>query len=539
MIGDSLPYLGEFEDLWFALKPYRPIAFGTRLARITGRPKDAMLLSQLVYWTRRGRDVGGNGGWVHKTREHWFAETGLSREEQENARRRLRDRAFVTEWRGGRPACLHYRLDVRAMSTAVRANCRMVGPLPASIEAIRTDEGALQELLGPTVAFRRVFVDLTGNINAALLLSRMVQLQRREADHQATWFTQTGIEWQRTLGLNRVQQENARRRLVRQGLIRELTRPRTGKRVFTQVNAKELRQQLERLVSRVDVRNRLVTRRELIARSVRECAAAQMGALPSVTRGNSLAAPVNLPGVSHAGAWRNPPTQSRRPAREPDHELARAPGVPLLSERFVRYRWRQTYVSNARAYTRITYSTTTTMGSATAGVLTLVAHGARLVVVGVGRYAAMASSGAPDDISADELLWPAMLHPAERSLVAAHLERIPATERQLLLDEMAACHRHRPVRSPVAYIAGLVRRCMAGDFVPARAHLERATRERARVAEGAVIVPSDYDSRDSRPGGSHVSTPETARLHLAAIRAGLKQGRLGQTEAGHGGIGHA
>lgn len=270
MMQGSPPYLEDFEDLWFALKPYRPIAFGTRLARITGHPKDAMLLSQLVYWTRRGRDVGSNGGWVHKTREHWFAETGLSREEQENARRRLRDRNLVMEWRGGRPACLHYRLDVRAMSTAVRTSCRMVGPLPASIEAIRTDEGAMQELLGPTVAFRRVFVDLVGNVNAALLLSRMVQLQRREADQQATWFTQSGLEWQRSLGLNRVQQENARRRLVRQGLIRELTRPNTGKRVFTQINATELRHQLERLVSRIDVRDRLATRKALIARGARE-----------------------------------------------------------------------------------------------------------------------------------------------------------------------------------------------------------------------------------------------------------------------------
>ncbi|CAH2902170.1 MAG: hypothetical protein PCALPYG88_5685 [uncultured Paraburkholderia sp.] len=537
MIGDSLPYLGEFEDLWFALKPYRPIAFGTRLARITGRPKDAMLLSQLVYWTRRGRDVGGNGGWVHKTREHWFAETGLSREEQENARRRLRDRALVVEWRGGRPACLHYRLDVRAMSAAVRTSCRMVGPLPASIEAIRTDEVAVQELLGPTVAFRRVFVDLTGNVNAALLLSRMVQLQRREADHQATWFTQTGIEWQRTLGLNRAQQENARRRLVRQGLIRELTRPRTGKRVFTQVNATELRHQLERLVSRVDVRDRLATRRELIARSVRECTAALTDALPPVTPGNSLAATVNPQGARDAGAWRNPPTQSRQPSHEPGHESARAQGVPLLSERFARYRWRQTYISNARAYTRITYSTTTTMGSATTGGLTLVAHGARLVVVGVEKDTAVVASSAAADARADGLLWPAMLPPAERSLVGAHLQRIPAPERQVLLDEMAASHRHRPVQSPVAYIAGLVRRCLAGDFVPARAHLERAVRERAQVAEGAVIGPCDYDSPDSGPGRSHVSTPATARLHLAAIRAGLKRGRCGQ--AGHGGVGHA
>ncbi|SMG61283.1 hypothetical protein [Paraburkholderia susongensis] len=520
MTQGSLPYIEDFEDLWFALKPYRPIAFGTRLARITGHPKDAMLLSQLVYWTRRGRDVGGNGGWVHKTREHWFAETGLSREEQENARRRLRIRNLVMEWRGGRPACLHYRLDVKAMSTAVRANCRMVGPLPASIEAIRTDEGAMQELLGPTVAFRRVFVDLVGNVNAALLLSRMVQLQRREADHQSTWFTQTGIEWQRTLGLNRVQQENARQRLVRQGLIRELTRPRTGKRVFTQINATELRHQLERLASRVDVRDRLATRRELIARSARECAAPEAGTLPSVTPGNSSpAVAVNLPGASHVGAWRNPPTQSRQPGHTPGY----TPGTQLPSESLVRYRWRQTYVSNARAYRRITYSTTTTTG------LAFMSRGASLVVVGAERCAGVA----PGDARVDGLLWPAMLHAAERPLVATHLERVPVPDRQVLLDEMAACHRHRPVQSPVAYIAGLVRRSLAGDFVPVRAHLERAARERARADEGAVTSTFDHNSRDIGPGRSHVSTPETARLHLAAIRAGLRQGRFGQAGAGH------
>ncbi|AFT86020.1 hypothetical protein [Paraburkholderia phenoliruptrix] len=514
------PYLEDFEDLWFALKPYRPIAFGTRLARITGHPKDAMLLSQLVYWTRRGRDVGSNGGWVHKTREHWFAETGLSREEQENARRRLHDRNLVMEWRGGRPACLHYRLDVQAMSTAVRASCRMVGPLPVSIEAIRTDEGALQELLGPTVAFRRVFVDLVGNVNAALLLSRMVQLQRREADQQATWFTQSGLEWQRSLGLNRVQQENARRRLVRQGLIRELTRPNTGKRVFTQINATELRHQLERLVSRVDVRDRLATRKALIARSAREGNATR-GAEASiaVTPGNSPSGVMHIPGVGAPVAFGNPPTQSPQPGQES--------GMQLRSESLMRYRWRQTYGSNARAYTRITYSTTTTTAFASGS------GRACPVVVGTMRYADLAAG----DASGDGLVWPALLHAAERPLVATHLARVPVRDRQVLLDEMAACHRHRPVQSPVAYIAGLARRCLAGDFVPARAHLERAARERARADEGAVTARCDHhcdhDGSGSGPGRPRASTPETARLHLAAIRAGLKQGRFTQAGAGH------
>ena len=197
--------------------------------------------------------------------------------------------------------------------------------------------------------------------------------------------------------------------------------------------------------------------------------------------------------------------------------------MQLPSESLMRYRWRQTYGSNARAYTRITYSTTTTTGFAFGSGC------ACPVVVGPKRYADVAAG----DASGDGLVWPAMLHAAERPLVAAHLERVPVRDRQVLLDEMAACHRHRPVQSPVAYIAGLARRCLAGDFVPARAHLERAARERACADEGAVTASFDHDSSGSGPGRPHASTSETARLHLAAIRAGLKQGQFGQAGAGH------
>ena len=76
-------------------------------------------LSQLVYWTRRGRDVVARQGWIYKTREQWFEETGLSREEQENARRRLRRLNLAQEWRGGRPARLYFRIHTGTLSAAL------------------------------------------------------------------------------------------------------------------------------------------------------------------------------------------------------------------------------------------------------------------------------------------------------------------------------------------------------------------------------------------------------------------------------------
>ncbi|PTB17566.1 hypothetical protein C9I57_26830 [Trinickia symbiotica] len=512
MMPGSHPYIVEFEAMWVMLRPYRPIAFGTRLARITGHPKDAMLLSQLVYWTRRGRDVEANGGWVHKTREHWLLETGLSREEQENARRRLRNRKLLMEWRGGQPARLHYRLEVEAISDAVRLNCRLVGALPWSIEAIRSDEYAMQEMLGPTVAYRRIFVDLVGNVNAALLLSRMVQLQRREADRQCTWFTLTATEWQRTLGLNRRQLENARARLVRQGLIRELMRHRTGRRVFTQINAVEVKRQLERLVSGGDMRQRLATRKSLLAQCLNAEDERPVTAMPqAVTPGNSADISVPSCAARHppltcddSGAWPNSPTGSPRLDMIPCTAF-----LPLAG--LIHYRWRQTCVPDARVYRGITYRTTTTTGlmhSHSSG------NGIK-VVVGID----LKGSHLPDAESAG-LVWPAVVAQSERELVASHLACIPTADRQLLLDEMAASHRHQPVQLPVAYIASLVRRYLAGEFVPTRAHLERAARERAaRMQLAEATAMSERSNGDVE---SPVSTREAARSHLATIRDALR-----------------
>lgn len=507
----SSPYLAEFEEMWLALKPHRPIAFGTRLARITGHPKDAMLLSQLIYWTRRGRDVGQNGGWTHKTREHWFIETGLSREEQENARRRLRARNLVAEWRGGRPACLHYRVEVSAISTAIRANCRLVGRLPWSIETVREDEYAAQELLGPTVAFRRVFVDLVGNVNAALLLSRMVQLQRGEADRQCTWFTLTATEWQRTLGLNRRQLENAKNRLKGLGLIRELTRVRTGKRVYTQVNATALHAQMVALASRPATRDVLATRRNLLARRM---PVEDVGPLP-VTRSNRPSGDpsIHLPAVA---ASPNSPTRS----------LQLQSGVSRLlpSAGLILYRWRETYVPNARAYMRITYSITTTTGSVP------LSCPPPCVVVG----SCACRSGGIAASPGDALVWPERVHPDERQLIAEHLSRVPAAQRQVLLDEMAVAHRRQGVQLPVAYIGGLVRRYLAGAFVPAKAHLERAARERAAARADGAVTHVMHDAHDASEGerSTLVSTRETAHRHLAVIRERLR-GQIAQGGACH------
>jgi len=84
----------------------RPIAFNPAFKRITGSTVAALMLSQAWYWSKRTSD---NDGWFYKTIEEWEEETGLTRSEQETARKHLK-RFLEVDLRGV-PATLYYRLN--------------------------------------------------------------------------------------------------------------------------------------------------------------------------------------------------------------------------------------------------------------------------------------------------------------------------------------------------------------------------------------------------------------------------------------------
>lgn len=87
----------------------RPIAFHRCFVTLTGSVTAALMLSQAMYWQKRTQDPEG---WWWKTMEDWTEETGLSRKEQESARRRLRNAGLLEEERRGVPARLYFRVDL-------------------------------------------------------------------------------------------------------------------------------------------------------------------------------------------------------------------------------------------------------------------------------------------------------------------------------------------------------------------------------------------------------------------------------------------
>lgn len=87
----------------------RPIAYYPAFARLAGGVTAGVFLSQLFYWTGKGKSAGG---WIWKSQQDWEDETCLSRREQETARRKLRALGVIEERRAGVPATLHYRIVI-------------------------------------------------------------------------------------------------------------------------------------------------------------------------------------------------------------------------------------------------------------------------------------------------------------------------------------------------------------------------------------------------------------------------------------------
>ena len=104
--GNPDPVAGSIAHLLHLLD--RPIAFHRCFVDITGSVTAALMLSQAIYWQKRTKD---HDGWWYKTRDEWTEETGLSRYEQEGARKRLRKLGLMQERLRGVPATIWYRVN--------------------------------------------------------------------------------------------------------------------------------------------------------------------------------------------------------------------------------------------------------------------------------------------------------------------------------------------------------------------------------------------------------------------------------------------
>ena len=95
-----------------------PITFHRCLVRVTGSVTAALMLSQAMAWTE---DLASEvEGWFMRSQGDWAEETGLSRWEQETARRVLRNCGLLEERKMGMPARLWFRVNRQRLGAALR-----------------------------------------------------------------------------------------------------------------------------------------------------------------------------------------------------------------------------------------------------------------------------------------------------------------------------------------------------------------------------------------------------------------------------------
>ncbi|MGL4223851.1 MAG: hypothetical protein ACRCSE_01710 [Vibrio sp.] len=85
----------------------RPIAFHRPFVELGLGVTGALFLSQAIYWSRRTN----GSGWFYKTQDEWEAETGLTRREQETARKKLKSVGILEEKKQGVPCRVFYRIN--------------------------------------------------------------------------------------------------------------------------------------------------------------------------------------------------------------------------------------------------------------------------------------------------------------------------------------------------------------------------------------------------------------------------------------------
>ena len=101
-----------------------PVSFHRCLVPITGGVTPALMLSQAI-WISQCVDCHDDG-WFMRSQDQWTEETGLSRWEQETARRALRSGGFLEERRAGMPAKLWFRVRPEAVGRALQAHANPV-----------------------------------------------------------------------------------------------------------------------------------------------------------------------------------------------------------------------------------------------------------------------------------------------------------------------------------------------------------------------------------------------------------------------------
>jgi hypothetical protein len=144
----------------------RPIAYNPAFRRITASTVAGIFLSQAWYWSKRHKE---DDGWFYKTGKEWEEETGLTRSEQETARKHCLRVGVMEEKLKGIPATMYYRVVKNQVYTLLDLQI---------VDVPQTDQNAGNQQS-----------DGDSNINKETEIPSMISLE------QADFLKKAGLEW--------------------------------------------------------------------------------------------------------------------------------------------------------------------------------------------------------------------------------------------------------------------------------------------------------------------------------------------------------
>src|SRR5918998_1569328 len=106
----SLPHQQKAQSCRQKVKemlPNRTVGYSPDLARIVGGATIGLFLSQLLFLSDKGANPEG---WVYKSEQEMGKETGLTKREQQTARRKLLSLGVIAIMRGGWKNTYHFKV---------------------------------------------------------------------------------------------------------------------------------------------------------------------------------------------------------------------------------------------------------------------------------------------------------------------------------------------------------------------------------------------------------------------------------------------
>lgn len=496
----------------------RPIAIHRHVLQIAGQPAAGVLLSQLVYWTRRGVDIKAQCGWIHKSAEQWERETGMSWKVQKRARQHLIGQGLIEERQVGVPRRLEFRLNLNvfAEKTSQLIQIRLAEDL--SLDLFRSDDIVIKQLLGQSISYHRVLARVTTHVNDALLLSRLIHDQRQVG----RWQVRSRSDWLRELCMSRDQWETARRHLRLMGVLieRQSNFPR---RVNLMINQAALVDCLERQSN---------GQYSLINPKSRQGLRVQTGLA-------NIAQPIDLTAVGGFGRFRTaefPTSESPKPAYpKPAYPKASYKAVPNPPAQ----------ISQSRPYIKegLQVGVQQQLHDEN-GCQIAVGEPSGVVVVcdqakdsGVARPGPVDRPNPPkvlmnDSVTPnpDNLIWANWLSEEQKMGAWWYLSRLPVETAQTVLDEVAFNHTRKTVENPVGLVRYLVGLVKSESFVAEGASTIAKQRiDRARQLEHEQALQRAVQQAQAVPSPATSESAAVIRANLKAMSEKWKKSLTGRS----------